>query len=212
MRHAGNFNPEWGYLAPAPSFLRTARIVVVASVIGATAGAAVVFSLVDRPAAEESVAARTLAPPVVAASAPVAPVGIPAATRLQAEELQTSPQLQIDAQSATRGQSAKLRATNAHAGTPAASESSAISTTQHPASVAALAEAPAAADAPPAQAAAEAVPGPDGTPAQKKVAKKPRYTWRSAPRGEQGARGPLALLRPFGARTQNGDFLSRGEY
>ena len=57
MRHAGNFNPEWGYLAPAPSFLRTARIVVVASVIGATAGAAVVFSLVDRPAAEESVAA-----------------------------------------------------------------------------------------------------------------------------------------------------------
>jgi hypothetical protein len=203
MRHAGNFNPEWGYLAPAPSFLRTARIVVVASVIGATAGAAVVFSLVDRPAAEESVAA---------ASAPVAPVGIPAATRLQAEELQTSPQLQIDAQSATRGQSAKLRATNAHAGTPAASESSAISTTQHPASVAALAEAPAAADAPPAQAAAEAVAGPDGTPAQKKVAKKPRYTWRSAPRGDQGARGPLALLRPFGARTQNGDFLSRGEY
>jgi len=209
MRHAGNFNPEWGYLAPAPSFLRTARIVVVASVIGATAGAAVVFSLVDRPAAEESVAARTLAQPVVAASAPV---GIPAATRLQAQDLQTSPQPQIDAQSATRGQSAKLHAANARAGTPAASESSAISTTQHPASVAALAEAPAAADAPPAQAAAEAVAGPDGTPAQKKVAKKPRYTWRSAPRGEQGARGPLALLRPFGARTQNGDFLSRGEY
>jgi hypothetical protein len=63
MRFAGNFNPEWGYLAPAPSFIRTVRIAVVAAAVGATAGAAVVFSLVDRPVAEESVAARTLARP-----------------------------------------------------------------------------------------------------------------------------------------------------
>jgi hypothetical protein len=68
------------------------------------------------------------------------------------------------------------------------------------------------ADVPPTQAAVEAVPVPDGTLAQKKVVKKPRYAWRSAPRGEQSARGPLALLRPFGARTQNGDYLQRGEY
>ena len=70
MRGAANFNPEWGYLAPAPSFMRTVRIVVVAAAVGASAGAAVVFSLVDRPAAEESVAARTLA--VEPAAAPLA--------------------------------------------------------------------------------------------------------------------------------------------
>ena len=50
MRSAGNFSPEWGYLAPAPSFMRTARVVVVATAIGATAGAGVVLSLLDRPA------------------------------------------------------------------------------------------------------------------------------------------------------------------
>jgi hypothetical protein len=60
MRHAGNFNPEWGYIAPAPNFIRTARLFVVAAAIGATASAAVVFSLMNRPAAEASVAARTL--------------------------------------------------------------------------------------------------------------------------------------------------------
>ena len=31
MRFAGNFHPEWGYLAPAPSFLRTARVALVAA-------------------------------------------------------------------------------------------------------------------------------------------------------------------------------------
>jgi hypothetical protein len=46
MRSGGNFNPEWGYLAPAPSFMRTARIVIVATAIGATAGAAVVLNFV----------------------------------------------------------------------------------------------------------------------------------------------------------------------
>jgi hypothetical protein len=52
MRSAGNFSPEWGYLAPAPSFMRTARIVLVATAVGATAGAGVVLSLVDRPATD----------------------------------------------------------------------------------------------------------------------------------------------------------------
>jgi hypothetical protein len=54
MRSGGNFSPEWGYLAPAPSFLRTARIVVAATAVGATAGAAVVLSLIDHPTAEVS--------------------------------------------------------------------------------------------------------------------------------------------------------------
>ena len=52
MRSAGNFGSEWGYLAPAPSFMRTARIVLVATAIGATAGAGVVLSLADRSAPE----------------------------------------------------------------------------------------------------------------------------------------------------------------
>ena len=70
MRHTGNFNLEWGYLAPAPSFLRSVRLVVVAGTIAATASAAVVFALVRRPAAEASVAANTLVQPVGAATMP----------------------------------------------------------------------------------------------------------------------------------------------
>jgi hypothetical protein len=63
MLHGRNCNPEWGYAAPAPGFMRTARLIVVAVIVGATAGAATVFSLLDRPVAEESVAARTLVAP-----------------------------------------------------------------------------------------------------------------------------------------------------
>jgi hypothetical protein len=60
MHQTGNFNPEWGYLAPAPSFLRSVRLVVVAATIAATTSAVVAVALVRQPAAEESVAARTL--------------------------------------------------------------------------------------------------------------------------------------------------------
>ena len=60
MLQVRNFNPEWGYLAPAPSLVRTMRLVAVAAVIGATASGAVVFALARQPSAEESVAARTL--------------------------------------------------------------------------------------------------------------------------------------------------------
>jgi hypothetical protein len=83
MRSAGNFSPEWGYLAPAPSFMRTARIVVVATAIGATAGAGVVLSLLDRPAAEGDraslVAAHAIVTSVQAATAPIAPASVAAA-------------------------------------------------------------------------------------------------------------------------------------
>jgi hypothetical protein len=75
MRSAGNFSPEWGYLAPAPSFVRTARIVVVATAIGAIAGAGGVLSLVDRPAADNdqaSVSAHALVSSVEAAPAAAA--------------------------------------------------------------------------------------------------------------------------------------------
>jgi len=71
MRSAGNFHPEWGYLAPAPSFVRTVRTAIVSAAVGAIAGAGVVLSLLDQPA-DLDVATHTLAAPVVAAaSAPV---------------------------------------------------------------------------------------------------------------------------------------------
>jgi hypothetical protein len=75
MRSAGNFHPEWGYLAPAPSFLRTARVALVATAIGATAGAVVVVSLVVHPGANDensSIAAHALvtAAPLVTATSP----------------------------------------------------------------------------------------------------------------------------------------------
>ena len=90
MRSAGNFSPEWGYLAPAPSFMRTARVVLVATAVGATAGAAVVLSLVDRPAAggeATAVAAHAIVTSVQAAAAPTMParpVPVAAATPPQA--------------------------------------------------------------------------------------------------------------------------------
>jgi hypothetical protein len=75
MRSAGNFHPDWGYLAPAPSFMRTARTVLVATAIGATAGAAVMISLVQHPATDAAngpIAAHALVTSVpVVAEAPV---------------------------------------------------------------------------------------------------------------------------------------------
>ena len=90
MRSAGNFHPEWGYLAPAPSFMRTLRITLVATAIGATAGAVVVVSLVARPAsgtADSSIAAHALVtgvPAVNSASAAVAPAPAPASAQAAA--------------------------------------------------------------------------------------------------------------------------------
>src|ERR1700752_5198547 len=75
MRSAGNFSAGWGYLAPAPSFARTARVVLVATAIGATAGAGVVLSLVERPSEPEKtpVAARAIVTSVRAAAVPSSP-------------------------------------------------------------------------------------------------------------------------------------------
>jgi hypothetical protein len=87
MRSAGNFSPEWGYLAPAPSRLRTVRVVLVATAIGATAGAGVVLSLVDRPtgdadrvavAAHAIVTSAQAAPAMESPKVSAAPVAVPA--------------------------------------------------------------------------------------------------------------------------------------
>jgi hypothetical protein len=71
MRHAMSFHPEWGCLAPAPSFLRTMRTVLVATAVGATAGGGVVLSLVGHSAGQTSVAERTLVRPIPAVSTSV---------------------------------------------------------------------------------------------------------------------------------------------
>ena len=90
MRSAGNFHPEWGYLAPAPSFMRTVRVALIATAIGAVAGAVVVVSLIARPGSNDEIAAHALLTraPVVAtrtaatpqSSAPAkGPANVPAA-------------------------------------------------------------------------------------------------------------------------------------
>lgn len=88
MRSPGNFSPEWGYLAPAPSFMRTARIVLVATAIGATAGAAVVLSLIDRPAETPKIAAVTSR--AVVTSLPAA-TSVPAAPAVAAGPVVAKP-------------------------------------------------------------------------------------------------------------------------
>jgi len=75
MRGASNFHPEWGYLAPAPGFVRMARVALVATTIGAIVGASVVFSLRAHPMTESSVSARTLLRPAETASETPAPIG-----------------------------------------------------------------------------------------------------------------------------------------
>lgn len=178
MRRAANFNPEWGYLAPAPTFMRSARLVLVATAIGASAGAAVVLSLVDRPVAEQSVAARTLVQtPLVYEPAKVSAV----AAQLQTESQHAQPH--ADAPGAVRRQAAMVSPANAGAAGLAAGKSGTTSTTQRAAGAVALAEAPAVTDAPPVPAVNEAAAAPpEAAPAQKMPNKKPRVVWRPAPR------------------------------
>jgi len=71
MPQAMNFHPEWGCLAPAPSFLRTMRTVLLATAVGLIAGGGVVFSLAGQSVGQTSVAERTLVRPIPAVSTSV---------------------------------------------------------------------------------------------------------------------------------------------
>jgi hypothetical protein len=232
MRHAGNFNPEWGYIAPAPNFLRTARFFVVAAAIGATASAAVVFSLMDRPAAETSVAARTLVQPVVPARS------APLVAQLQPQSEQTSVlQAQSSVSQAQRADVAGAIRPQDAAGvahTGASSAAGAASTMQRPPIAGALVEAPRiimTTEAPPArvfasepntaavpEAAPVAAAATAPTLAPRTVIKKPRAVARAAtpprydvpryaapryePRYDSMQRGPYAFLRQYGSYGQ----------
>jgi hypothetical protein len=195
MRLADNFNPQWGYLAPAPSFLRTARIVLVAVAIGATSGAAVVYALVEPPATEnESVAARTLVRFSDSALATVtafpAPALLPAQPHVAAVP--------------TGARSAQGRGSNL------------VSTAQGPASIAALAEAPAApASPPPTGQTATTGRAPAGAsasaaPVQRRVVSKPRAVWPSLAR-QQAFAWPYGTSRAPVGPTPSGGFWQRGD-
>ena len=78
MRHAKNFHPEWGFLAPAPSFMRTLRTVFVATAVGATEEAVWFYGSI-RWEGQMWVAERTLVRPIPTASTSI---GAPQIARL----------------------------------------------------------------------------------------------------------------------------------
>jgi hypothetical protein len=203
MRHACNLNPEWGYIAPAPKFLQTARVFVVAVAIGAVASAAVVFSLMDRPNAEASVAERTL----VRSVEPKLPVrnAPPLVARPQTQSAQPLSQTGRDA----AGAGAAVGAAMSTQGLPsdaALAEAPRIMTTEAPAGgglasesniVAASEAAPAAAGAP------DPKPAPRKPRAVVRRYNVPRYAQRYEPRYESMERGSSYVsLRRYGSYGQ----------
>ena len=218
MRFAGNFHPEWGYLAPAPNFMRTARVVVVATAIGATAGAAVVLSLAERSApgavadagktmvvvhslvqpAEAAapvtapVAATTPAPVVapVAAAVPAAPVAPAAPAKVQASIQPSAPA------TAPVMRQPSVPSVAANAPPPAPSESRAVSTSAAPASVAALSESPPVTEASPPPASNAAAVSPVPLAPQKDAVKKPAATGQQLQHGPQPAVAAAPKKKP----------------
>jgi hypothetical protein len=213
MRYAGNFNPEWGYLAPAPTFMRTARVFIVAAAIGGTAGAVVVLSLMDRPAAETSVAARTLVSavepsPLRPLEAPSLVGGAQAAVPLQehaAAADAVSPTQHPETATAISPQSALPLA---HAALTSAGEHGGAVASRHATIAAPLVEAPRimAPEVPVARAAvaeSSAAPEVAASPAPAPAARMPvrkRYAGRATPRyaAPRYDYRPYAFLRQYG--------------
>jgi hypothetical protein len=217
MRFAGNFHPEWGYLAPAPNFMRTARVVIVATAIGATAGAAVVLSLAERSApgavtdagktlvvvhslvqpaeAAAPVAAATPTPVIapIATAAPVAPV-VPAPLQAGVQPAAANPQV-------TRRPSALPVTASAQpiAPLPASSDSRTVSTSAAPASVTALSESPPVTEAS-APATNDAAVSPVSLAPQKDGIKKPAETVQQPQRGPQPAVAAAPKKKPTDER------------
>ena len=215
MRFAGNFHPEWGYLAPAPNFMRTARVVVVATAIGATAGAAVVLSLAERSAPgsvtdagktlvvvhslvqpAEAAAPATVAPVVAATPAPViAPVAtaVPSAPACPRKCKSAFNRAHQPIRTATRqpvtvsAQPIAPPPAAAQVPAPAPSDSRTVSTSAAPASVAALSENPPVTEASPPAATNDAAVSPVSLAPQKDAIKKPAATGQTV---QQPQRGP----------------------
>jgi hypothetical protein len=176
MRDTANFHPEWGYLAPAPSFIRTARVVLVATAVGAIAGAGVVFSLVGHPSSQTSVALQTLPQPAEQLTSTLPPL---AQAKVSPSTSQSPLQKESEPSLSAYGQLAGEAATNPKTG-PAAPAAPA----DQPSPLAA----PSPRDPPEKTAVAPPVEGaeaPAASPEQvkKRAMKKPNVTSRYASRG-----------------------------
>jgi hypothetical protein len=211
MRFAGNFHPEWGYLAPAPNFMRTARVVVVATAIGATAGAAVVLSLAERSApgsvtdagktlvvvhslvqpaeAAASAAAPVAAvtPPPVVTAAPVAPAKVQASVAPSVRpSVPANPQISAPPVTASAQPIAPLPAA-------APSDSRAVSTSAEPASVAALSESPPVTETSPPPTTDDAAVSPAPLAPQKNAIKKPPASGQIIQQPQRGPQPAVAV-------------------
>lgn len=206
MRSAGNFHPEWGYFAPRPSFVRTLRIALVATAIGATAGAAVVVSLVARPAsgtADSSIAAHALvtgAPAANSASAAAKPPAKQAAP-LQAAIVPVEPAAAGPQQAAASGEIAGANGSPANAAPPQHMASAPDLATDGAAANTANIEEPAAAPVH-----EDAAVAPEGGANKKSTAKKHRVSgyeairrWQSK-KPRHGGSGFEPLFRLFSSR------------
>jgi hypothetical protein len=220
MRSAGNFSPEWGYLAPAPSFMRTARIVAVATAIGATAGAGVVLSLLDRPAAEGDrtslVAVHAIVTSVQAATAPAAtaPIAsapvtavVPTNAATIVPAVQTKAAVQPGPAAATRpaavappkipavrAPAANIPAANISAASVGASGANAVAAPQASPDMTALSDPSSATDAPPAGL-------PDGTTVTPDMAPPPKKTTHHSTNNQPTPGLGTALRRMFSAHA-----------
>ncbi len=214
MRFAGNFHPEWGYLAPAPNFMRTARVVVVATAIGATAGAAVVLSLAERSApgavadaGKTLVVVHSLVQPAEAAARAAAPVAAATPTAIVAPIVTAAPvapaapvKVQASVQPTpantpvTRQPSAPPATASAQpiAPPPAPSDSRAVSTSTAPASVAALSESPPVTEASPPPETIAAPVSPVPLAPQKDAIKKPAATGQTIQPPQRGPQPAIA--------------------
>jgi hypothetical protein len=221
MRFAGNFHPEWGYLAPAPNFMRTARVVVVATAIGATAGAAVVLSLAERSApgavtdagktlvvvhslVQPAEAAASVTAPVAAAApapviapvataAPAAPIAPAAPAKVQASVQPSAPANPP----IIRQPSAPVTASApAIAPPPAPTDSRTVSTSAAPTSVTALSESPPVTEASPPPASNATAVSPAALAPPKDAGKKPAVIGPQPQHGPQPAVAAAPKKKP----------------
>jgi hypothetical protein len=178
-----NPGAEWGYLAPARDFNRMASLLLIAGAIGATAGAGVIFSLLDRPATETSLATSALSRPLEPASVhPGAP-----SQRKQTDAASAAPAhaVRVTSQTTMPEQLPPLALNGYQA--PAASEFESSSPTLQSGNSAASPELAAATHDAPAKtaaapAAADSTPATEAGQTEKKATKKPavlsHYAWR----------------------------------
>ena len=164
MPNTGNFNPEWGYLAPRPGLIRSFRMALVAGAIGTVAGMAVAVVFIAHPTVDLSVAARTMAQ---LGESDDLPNNLP---KSAAASPATAEMFEVKAPAVVAPQMSARPVTDARDEQNfAAAESHSAATDQHPAALAALAEAPAVSDS-----TADVPRGVTAAPAPKRLSRAPQ--------------------------------------